>query len=330
LKIYLRHILFFTLFPLCVFSQKIKVTELTSSKNSDSSYYEAIVFNPNHIWFLGKHGIITELKNNKLSHIIIPENKGVNILSAAKIDSINYILTADKGVIYFYNSHTNVWRCKELKGYYNRCLYTVLVLNEKEILICGGSSKVAIAKKDIPHGFILKSNDGGETWTKGFSAPFKMAWRIKKGESNTVFVNLYRPNYSMLVCSKDNGKTWKKSKIKTKGLIHDFYIDDSDTILVGGKGFKKPMSARVIINNKQDDNINANFIWETKYYNNTVWIATGNSMVAFKKKENEHWNIIKLSSVDFKNIYKIISADVHTLYAFGSGQHIYQLKIIEE
>ena len=322
-KIVLQNILFLCI--CVVFGQSPKITQYNST-TSDSSYYDAIVFSDSHIWFLGKHGVITELKNNVFSSISGPFN-GNNILSSSKYNSDEIILTGDKGFIYFYNITTKKWRHFLVKGFEKSCFYSVLVLNNNDIIISGGNSRIAKSQKAIPNGFIIRSEDGGVTWKKVYSSPINMVWKLKQDvTTHNIYVNLYHPNRSMILYSSDYGKTWQKSGIRTKGLIHDYEIfDQNNHILVGGSRMGSWNNSFLSVNNIQFNYSNQGFVWSVKNYRNLIFLSCGNSNVAYKKKEENEWKTIKLSEKVNKNIYNTVQTSNNTFYAFGSGKMIYKI-----
>lgn len=318
--------MFFALLFLKAIAQKPVVLEI-SNKNSfcDSSYYEALVFNDHHVWFLGKHGVITQLKDSQITSIKYPSN-GSNILSASQIDKNNYILTGDKGNIFFYDALNNNWTNIVLKDYKTASLYSVWVINEKEFMICGGNSKIARSEKAIPNGFILRTKDGGKNWKRVYRSIFNMAWRINSNPNgNQLFVNLYHLNKSSIISSSDSGKTWKKTKIKSKGIIHDFFISDEYTLMVGGPSIKKRKIAYAELNNVPLNLPEIGFIWDVNYTNNTLILSCGKSCLIYKNLNENEWKIIKLNETESKNIYKTVYVGNNTYYACGSGKKIYKI-----
>lgn len=318
--------LFLNLLYVIAFAQKPNVVEISNAHSvCDSSYYEALVFNNQHVWFLGKHGVITQLKDNQISSINYPSN-GSNILSAAQIDKHHYILTGDKGTIFFYDAINNKWTNLVLTKYKTSSLYSVWVINDKEIIICGGKSKIARSEKAIPNGFIIRSEDGGKNWKRVYHSVFNMAWRINTNPtSHQLFVNLYHPNKSMLISSSDYGKTWKKTKIKSKGIIHDFFISEQHTLMVGGPNIKQRKQAYAEFNKVPLILPDIGFIWDVNCANNTLVLACGKSYLAYKNLNEKEWKTIKLNETENRNIYKTVYVGNNTHYAYGSGKKIYKI-----
>lgn len=328
-KLFTTIILLGILIKHALFAQEIRITPLFDSSTpvSDSSYYDAVLINKNQLWFIGKNGVITQWNNNSLSSIYYPHDEKNSFLSAASIDTNRFIFTCNNGIIYHYNSSNHTWKRLELKEFKNKCFYSVMVINPNEILICGGNSKIINSKKAIPKGFIIKSDDGGYTWKKVHSSFYKMYWRIKKDENGQVWVNAYSPNKSLLLVSKDYGKHWKYSGIKTNGLIHDFYINNDTCIMVGGKNIRDRNTTLLFEKNNRKLVKNNGFAWHITRINNFWWIALGNAQIAYKSINENDWQFLTLNQKEHLNIYKLIPLNNNCLFAIGSGKRIYKIEI---
>ncbi|MEJ5305262.1 MAG: YCF48-related protein [Ignavibacteria bacterium] len=129
-------------------------------------------------------------------------------LRAIAVDGDNVYVVGDAGSIYRSTNNGNTW--EEKFSYIGQALEfqrRVIFLNENIGFICGGSSSSADSL-----GYVLKTTDGGETWTQ-LPYNFKtQLYAISAPSENVIYASA---GSSLVFKSTDGGLTWTKSTIYT-------------------------------------------------------------------------------------------------------------------
>lgn len=291
---------------------------------TDSSYYDIKKVGDNEFWVIGKHGIITQLDADGNSSKIDYPNPGIDLLNMAMMDENNYLLCGDFGYVSQYNKEEKSWNVRQLEGFEKYCFYSICRVDDQTAYMCGGKSKIAGEKKVVPFGFIVKTTDGGKTWTKVYKNTVNMIWSIKfDALNNSLMALMYTPVKSRMIQSKDGGLSWKKTTTKIKGLYHDFKLEREKVLLSGGKNSGFNSNGRVVDGEKELAYNNTGIFWDIDSNEDyTIATSTGGNLV-FKSLSGE-WHTAK-GPLD-RNLYEIAFIDKKSAFLVGSGQTI--LKII--
>jgi photosystem II stability/assembly factor-like uncharacterized protein len=127
-------------------------------------------------------------------------------LRAIAIDGDNIYVVGDAGSMYVSTNNGNTW--EEKFSYIGQALEfqrRVIFINENVGYICGGSTTTADSL-----GYVLKTTDGGQTWTQ-LPYNFKtQLYAISAPSENVIYTSA---GSSLVFKSTDGGLTWSKSTI---------------------------------------------------------------------------------------------------------------------
>lgn len=310
-----------------VVAQSVSVDILQQGKSfDDSAYYDILKVDQNNYWLVGKYGIISNYNiNGTISSVNYPSNHN-DIYNIDRFDDNNIIACADKGCIYFYNSLTKNWKSKQIEGFENSCFYNIVIIDKMSALICGGRSAIAHSKKAIPNGFIIKTTDGGQTWTKVYSSSFKMVWSLDYNfQTNKASALIYFPNHTTLYSSDDKGSSWNQTGRIGKGIYYDLeYNEDNKSVCYGGKingsGKLKYYSSNVRKFEK------SGLIWSKTGSGNYEIMTACNGNILFSENK-ENWNLIHTELADRFSLYKAEFINPSQAIIVGSGKTILLLNV---
>lgn len=290
----------------------------------DSSYYDILKVK-NDYWIAGKYGTLKKYSpQNGLSNIAYP-SLGVDIYKMEKLDEDRLIASGDRGTIYFHNIKKKTWESKQIEGYEKACFYNLAVLDPNHIYISGGNSKIAHSKKTVPKGFVLESRDGGLTWNKTYSNPFKMVWCVKKNEfDGQMYALMYTINKTHLY-KLENGK-WDKVEKVGNSIFHEVQFQSpTDYVATGGWIGKK---GRIHFHNRKVEVDHAGLIWgRTSNEKYEIYPACDGQIVL-----GNHTNNYKLFGKKLNkqfSIYEVVFTSENEALAIGSARTLLKLKIEE-
>ena len=293
---------------------------------SDSAYYDILKVDDTNYWLVGKYGIISNYNLcGNITTVNYPSNHN-DIYKIDKFDEQNYIACADKGNLYFYNTVSKEWKLKQIAGFENSCFYNVTVIDKKSALICGGRSAIAHSKKAIPNGFIIKTTDGGETWTKVYSSPFKMIWSVDYNPvSEQASALVYVPNHTNLFTSNDEGVTWVNERKIGKGIYYDLESGDKlEKICYGGK-----INGNGKLQNGSEEEIEfkeSGLIWSKADFDNYEIMTACNGNILFSDN-GANRQLIHTSLTDKFSLYKAAFVSPTQAIVVGSGKTILLVNI---
>lgn len=291
---------------------------------TDSSYYDIIPVEDK-FWIGGKYGTLKSIDaEGNLANIAYPSQQ-LDIYKLDKFDEQTIIACGDKGVIYKHNLLTKNWQTIKVKGYENACFYNMVVVSESEIYICGGRSAIAHSKKTVPNGFILKSVDGGITWKKIYSNPFKMVWCVKYNPFNKkVYALMYTPNKTHLY--ELQGEKWKRKNKIGNSIFHEIQFLDADNYVVTGGWMGK--TGRIYSNNEKKILPTSGLIWGRVEGNKYDIYSAGNGQIVLDDKSgNYQIHGVKLNKAF--NIYETVFTSDNTAIAIGSARTVLLITIID-
>ncbi len=313
-----------------VSAQSISVDIIQQGKSfDDSAYYDILKIDSENYWLTGKYGIISNYNIKGAITPVIYPTLHRDIYNIDRFDENNLIACADKGTVYFYNTLTNNWRSTQIKGFENSCFYNITVLDNKSALICGGRSAIAHSKKAIPSGFIIKTTDGGQTWTKVYSAAFKMVWSLNyNSKTNEVAALIYFPNHTSLFLSTDFGSTWNKKEKTGVGIFYDLEFDENNNaVCYGGK---INGSGKLKYGNSEEIKFEqVGLIWSKTISGNFKIMTACDGNILFSAN-SENWKMIHTELAAKFSLYKAEFISLDKAIVVGSGKTILVLTINEQ
>lgn len=314
--------LFFCLHSFLNYGQNPEVEIIQyPSFSGDSSYYDIAEINQGEYWIVGKNGVIHQLSENKLIKPLSYPNTGIHWLKIGKFTNGNVLIVGDYGNILIWDACQKHWNQKSLKGYKNKCFYNLVVIDSLTAYICGGNRNIALSKKRIPHGFVLKTNDGGVTWQRDFSRARFMFWSMKVSENNQKIVLMgYTPNATQFFEKDITINRWIKS-YKLKGLFHDFCFSDAQCpVTVGSRTLNFRKNAMIaespchIWCNKEKG-----AFWDVEKIGRNFIVCGSKGYIVFKTPDN-FWKQLPINI--YENFYEIIPVSENQAIIVGSRQAV--------
>ncbi|HBF87129.1 MAG TPA: hypothetical protein DDX39_00695 [Bacteroidales bacterium] len=212
------------------FGQKIQT--ILDGNKSDSSFYHLTKISDNEFWLGGKFGIISKIDSlGKITSLNLP-TEGLNILKIERLENYIFIAT-DNAVIFRYNIETKEFIRKKFEDFENRCFYDMIVLKNGNLLLCGGTSGIAVAEKKIPHGFIATVDKNLTEINIVWKCWRKFVWSAFESENGDVFATTFN-RYNSKILKSSNLNNWK-SEHKVKGLVHEISKFGSNILYCGTK-----------------------------------------------------------------------------------------------
>ena len=303
-------------------SKDFSISILSQGAKNDSSFYSLCKVNDNEIWALGKNGVINSinLQSRQIRPVNYP-NTGEFIYRAARFPDNRIIAVGESGLILIYNPISQLWSKKKLPNFENRCIYSILTINDSVAYATGGHNKIALSQGVIPHGFIIATYDGGETWKKIHYFPTSMVWNLAQSKENPeiLYFSVYRPPFTRLITYNTRNLKISFSKVFT-GLYHDLLINKNDQIVFcGSAGFKYSRNGRITLNGeatyKAGKNIGA--FWKISYWNN-LYLVTGCKGKIMLSRDLSQWSEIE-TPVEL-NYYAAIDCDSNNFIVAGQNQ----------
>jgi hypothetical protein len=310
------------LLSLGLFAQQFTPIQI-SEKQNDSSFYDILKIDESNFWVAGEKGILVNLNSEfKQTEIQYP-NEGLNILKIGKFNNNHIVLCADKGTIYHYYIAEKKWQTQHIKGFSNKVLYNFVALNDKVAYVCGGNSKIALSKKAVPNGFILKTEDGGLSWKKIYSSLGSMVWDVDSVNNNLVALKYNIFGSRLFTFSSVTNKIIAKSECY-KMLAHEY--NPALKMLAGANDFHIYNSGKAIFINKHESALNCkSLIWDVATLKNKIIGSSCNGKLIVLKNENNVSSTTEIQSPTKFNLYGIIAANENDLLLIGSNKTIFKL-----
>lgn len=326
---------FFWVLPLQIACCQLVETLQIGNLQGDSSYYDIFEIHKGEFWIGGKSGILKKYtETNGLRDVYYP-NLGRSILRINKLGD-KILIASDQGTLYI--SEKGEWTTQQFLKHSKSCFYDLMVVDSLTAFICGGRSKIAIGKRVVPHGFIFKTQDGGNTWNPVFRSFSKMVWRLKYDTiSQEILALTYSPLGSQVYSGGNRGDAWKKAPWKDRNLYHDLDISSNrELILVGGRsGNLRNQAGHLRKCSIQNENSNPtmNFeclpgglIWD--YTSGEKWelASSGSGNLWYREKnKGSNWDLIKMTTP--LNLYEVIFYDENAVLVIGSKKSIFKVTL---
>ncbi len=290
-------------------AQQIEYIRLPASP--DSSFYDIIRLSDDNYWLAGENGALYRMDaEGKMKNIPYPGN-GKDLLKMDTLSDGTVVLIGEEGNLYFYKKQTGTWRHEKVPGYGRKVFYEMAVGTDDELFICGGNSKIAASKARMPHGFIIRSSDGGRHWERIFHHPFAMVWDVDfvDGQLHAVIYNPF--NRKRVVVLDEKGK-WKSVK-KSRYLFHQ--LEERSRMLAGGTVFGRNNSGAIeSISGVEHFHERSQFIWSVR--------KRGNELTALSREGVIHrWKGRAHETIKTKggNLYELAEAPDGGYFIVGSS-----------
>lgn len=283
MKLIFSIVLLLFLFP-AVLGQSVKM--IHKGLESDSSFYHIEKINDNEFWAGGEYGILKNIDTlGNVSSLNFP-NEGINILKIKKVKEYVFITTSN-ATIYRYDIKKKTFITKKFPEFNGKCFYDLIELKNGKLLLCGGNTEIAIAKKKIPNGFIAvldkDLNDIEVVWKN----KMKFVWSLLASEQGGLLAVTFNGVNTEIIKSEDL-KSWEKD-IKIKGLVHEITAIDNEIWYCGAKNlhFKRD---GIIGNrsNEQKQLKNTGCLWSLNTVGSKIIAVTeSGELLRFDKISNE-------------------------------------------
>jgi hypothetical protein len=202
----------------CLHSQ---VKQVINALETDSSYYDIYKLSETETWLCGEHGVLKRMEQSGNVTTVDFPNTGAHLLKILRI--ANYVfIAADKGTLYRYDLTDGSWKVRQFLEFKNRCFYDICEGVNGSIVVCGGASKIARGKKNIPHGFIA-SLDIGLTAVPEirWSSIRKFPWALLKKSNGSVLASVFNGISTQIYTAKTSTDyfDWQPTD-HIPGLVH--------------------------------------------------------------------------------------------------------------
>jgi hypothetical protein len=198
-----------------------QVKQVINALETDSSYYDIYKLSETETWLCGEHGVLKRMEQSgNVTPVAFP-NTGANLLKILRI--ANYVfIAADKGTLYRYNLTDGSWKAKQFPEFKNRCFYDLCEGANGSILVCGGASRIARGKMDIPYGFIAWLDSGlTEVPLIRWSSIRKFPWTLLKKSDGSILAAVFNGISTQIYTAKTSTDyfDWEATD-RIPGLVH--------------------------------------------------------------------------------------------------------------
>jgi hypothetical protein len=296
-----------------------KAQEFTSiiikdNTNLQTSYYDIIKANNNTIYLCGKNGVLAKIENDS---VVLVQKLEQHLYKFLQISDSVLLITANKGYLYYYNIYTNLLVNTTIKKLSKSCIYASCKTNDTTIYICGGTSNMALAKKDLPKGFIYQSVDKGISWKKIYSKKIRMIWDVHYNYTTKhIEAIAYAPWGSKIISFNKN----KHSIYKNKNLLHQFTKNNSG--MYNGGSFKKNTGFLSSLNNEPINNSDG-FCWSS-FYTNDYLLSLHSVGNVYLHRNNQ---LTKIETNTKNNLYEICQYNTNEYFIAGSNNTVLKVTV---
>ena len=302
-----------------------EVQQLQQATDNDSSYYDIYRLSSGDVWVAGEDGVLKSINSTgEVSEINYPNN-GSNLLKMLQLGDFVFI-AADNGTIYRYHLPTKNWVVKEFSTFSRRCFYDICEGSPGTLVVCGGSSGVAVGKQLIPNGFIASVD------TAFSSEPIihwkntrKFVWALLKQQDGKILASVFNGINTHLYEALDASFNFASAK-KIPGLIHGLAELDGKVYYSGCSSATSQKNG--IWGILENENVtysipNSGFIYNLVKQNNKLY--------GFSQKgclfQLEPGNAVPLFSTDQGfAFYEAIPIDENALLLAGHGKSLIRLE----
>tara|TARA_B110000483_G_scaffold230485_1_gene295741 strand:+ start:2134 stop:3099 length:966 start_codon:yes stop_codon:yes gene_type:complete len=300
-----------------VLGQNVKM--IHKGLESDSSFYHIEKVNDNEFWAGGEYGILKKIDTlGNVSSLNFP-NEGIDILKIKKVKEYVFITTAN-AIIYRYDIKKKTFIIKTFPEFNGKCFYDLIELKNGELLLCGGTTEIAIAKKKIPNGFIAILDEDLNYIEVVWKNKMKFVWSLLASEHGGVSAVTFNGINTEIIKSEDL-KSWEKD-IKIKGLVHEITAIDNQLWYCGAKNIHFKRDG--IIGNRSNGQKklkNTGCLWSLNTVGSKIIAATqSGELLRVDKMSNE---IEYIETQKTSTIYGFEIISEYKILVVGSGNTLF-------
>lgn len=300
-----------------------KIQMIHQGVDSDSSFYNVEKINDNEFWAGGEYGILKKIDTlGNISSINLP-NEGIDILKIIKVKKYVFITTAD-AVIYRYDISKKTFIKREFPKFKNKCFYDIIKLKNGKLLLCGGSTGIAIAKKKIPNGFIATIDEDLNNIVVVWKKKMKFVWSLLESENGGVLAVTFNGLNTELIKS-DDLILWKK-RTRIKGLVHEITSIDDNLWYCGAKNIQYKKDGIIGSGDSERKRLkNTGCLWSISEADSGIIAVTQSGELLRIDKVNNDIEYIKTPKTSTLYGFKLISK--YKILVVGRGNTLFIVDI---
>ncbi len=266
--------------PLSLVGQDTAIQCVLDDYSIDSSFYDIAKINENEFWLGGESGVLYRTDTLGNIHLILAEKLNETILKIVRHDRFVY-LALGKNKIMRYDLHTEDFFVKEFPYLENKCIYDLIVLDDGNVMICGGDTEIAEAKVAIPRGYIATLDPDLTNLTFSWKSYNHFVWALLQMDDGEIYASTF-DGISTRILRRTYERSWKKQK-RIIGLVHNLHQVDGDLWYTGTLGLnltKNGIYGKVFERHSPVRKFKQGAIWTFTQLNNTmVAFAEGGSII---------------------------------------------------
>jgi hypothetical protein len=300
-----------------VSAQKIQV--VSQGLEPDSSFYHVTKINNNEFWAGGEYGILKKIDSlGNVGSLNFP-NDGKGILKIERVKNYVFVVT-NNAVIYRYDIEKKIFIKKTFPNFKNKCFYDFIVLQNGQLLVCGGTSGISEGQKKIPRGFIALLDQELEKINIVWKCYRKFVWSLLELENGEVLAATFNGKNSKIIKSK-NYNNWKIDT-KIKGLVHEIAIINNEIWYAGTASLHFNRNGIFGIKNQNSVGLNkTGCLWSMDMFFGKMITVTNNGKLLILDKNN-----VEIKQIDTPSpyaIYDIVKIAESKILIVGHGKTMY-------
>ncbi len=299
-------------------AQQYKTESIVDNTHYATSYYDVIKTKKNRILVAGKNGVFAEIEKDTVQLLQKLEE---TIYKIVEINDSIIVLCANKGTIYYYNYNNKTTKTQKIPALHYASIYSACTYSDSVLYICGGHSKIALAHKTLPRGYIYQTKNAGLTWHKIYYSTLNMVWDIRTN-ADTIEAICYSLGASTWIKKQREEYSFYPEEKISKNIIHQF-INNQEPSFVGGAYTKKKHGEIKIGNSKI---LYPSFAWSACRERNTIISAHSNGELYCTKMDTN--TCTPIASNTSNNLYEIVQVNSSSYYIVGSNNTVLKMNTI--
>ena len=164
----------------------------------------------------------------------------------------------------------------------------MIVLKNGNLLLCGGTSGIAVAEKKIPHGFIATVDKNLTEMNVIWKCWRKFVWSVLETDNGDILASTFN-RFNSKIIKSNNLNNWK-SEYKVKGLVHEISKFDSNIYYCGTKNihfYETGIFEKISIKNQLKTE-NSGCLWSLQNAENKVLaVSQSGEMLKIDKNSSQ-------------------------------------------